>query len=148
MAFGALRFLVLAQQRVFGLLVMVEGDFFPFDVVVTGFALGTEFTLVPLLPIIVLLVTLVAKLGRILEFVIQMASCTFNFFVLALQIKFGFAVVEMGRLPVFFLVAILALRPQRAFVLIRLFMTAVAFGWRFPIFLHWGMAVLAENFAV
>jgi hypothetical protein len=135
---------VFAQQRVFGFLVMVERDFFPFNIVVTSFTLGAKSSFV----FVILLVTVITKLGRIFEFVIQMASCAFNFFVFALQIKFRFAMVEMGRLPVFFLVAILALRPQPAFMFICLFVATVALGGCFPIFFLRGVAVLAKDFAI
>ena len=90
----------------------------------------------------------VAQLGRFLEFVIQMASLALRVLVLAQQIEFRFAVVKVSRLPVFFLVTILALRPQTAFMFICLFMTTIALGGSFPIFFHREVAVFAKHFAV
>lgn len=108
-AFGALRFLVFAQQRVLGL-VVVEDGLFPALRVVTGLALGTKFALVPLRSVIVLLVTVVAQLGGVLVLIVDMALCAFHVLVLVLQIKLGLAVIEVCGLPVLFFVAILALR--------------------------------------
>lgn len=108
-AFGALRFLVFAQQRKFGL-VVVEDGLFPALRVVTGLALGTKFALVPLRSVIVLLVTVVAQLGGVLVLIVDMALCAFHVLVLVLQIKLGLAVIEVCGLPVLFFVAILALR--------------------------------------
>jgi hypothetical protein len=121
---------VFSQQRVFGLLVMIEQNFFPTGFVVAGFALGTKGSLV----FVVLLVTVVAELGRILEIIIQVTILAFRVLVLAQQIKFRFAVVEMSRFPVFFHMAVLAFGPQYAFMLIGFFVAAVAFGWSVTIF--------------
>jgi hypothetical protein len=135
---------VFAEQRVLGLLVMIEYDLFPAGFIVASLAFGTKGSFV----LIDLLVTLVAKLGRLLEFIIRMASLAFHFFVFAQQFKFRFAVVKVGSLPVLFLVAILALWPQTALMFIRLFMTTVALGRCFAIFFQREMTVLAKNFAI
>jgi len=45
-AADAFRIFVLSNQWIFGLLVMVENDFFPALFVMAGFAFGTEVTLV------------------------------------------------------------------------------------------------------
>ena len=146
-AFDALRFLVFAQQRILGL-VVVEDGLFPAFRVVTGLAFGTEFALVPLRSVIVLLVTVVAQLGCVLELIVDMALCAFHVFVLVQQFELGLAMVEVHGLPVFFLVAVLALRSQPAFVLVCLLVAAVTFGWSIPIFFHRDVTVLAKNFAV
>jgi len=46
MALGTLDIVVLAQQREFGFLVMIERDLFPAALHVAGFALGSELALV------------------------------------------------------------------------------------------------------
>lgn len=148
MASGALRFLVFAQQRILGTLVVVEDDLFPSLHVVTGLAFGTEFSLVPFLPVIVLLVTVVAQLGCVFVLIVDMTLCTFHVFVLIQQIELGLAVVEVHGLPVFFLVAILALGSQSALMLVGLLMATVALGGGVAIFLQRRMAVLAKDFAV
>ncbi len=56
----ALRVAVLAQQGVFGLLVVIEGHFFPAFRIVASLALGAEFTLVPFFLVVVFLVTGIA----------------------------------------------------------------------------------------
>ena len=147
-AFGTLDFLVLAQQRILGLLVVIENALFPALLVVASLALGTEFALVPLLSVIVLLVTVVAQLGRVLVLVVDMALCTFHLFVLVKQFELGLAVVEMQGLPVFFLMAILAFWPETAFMLVSLFMAVVALCRRIPIFLLRQVTILAQHLAV
>ena len=125
------RFFVLSEKRIFGLLVVVKKNFFPARFVMTSFTLGTKASLV----LVVLLVAFVAKLRSILVFIVHMASLAFHILVLAKQFEMRFAVVEMGRLPVFFYVTVLTLRPQSTFMLVRLFMAANTLGRRLTVFL-------------
>lgn len=61
---------MLSEQRIFGLLVMIEQDIFPALGIMASFAFGAK---VPLM-LIVLLMTIVAQTRGIFEFVIDMAS--------------------------------------------------------------------------
>lgn len=56
----ALRVAMLAPQGVLGLLVVIEGHFFPAFRIVASLALGAEFTLVPFFLVVVFLVTGIA----------------------------------------------------------------------------------------
>jgi hypothetical protein len=67
---------------------------------------------------------------------------------LARQREMRFAVVEMRGFPVFLLVAILAFGTQLAFVLVVLFMAAIAFGRRFAVFFLRQMTVFANDLFV
>lgn len=60
MASHAFRIAMLAQQGVLGLLVVIEGHFFPAFRIVASLALGAEFTLVPFFLVVVFLVTGIA----------------------------------------------------------------------------------------
>ena len=134
---------VLAQQREFGLLAMIEQDLFPSPVGMAGFALRPELALVRLG--IVLPVTFVTKYRNTFILFIDMTSLALNFYVLSFQLKFRFAVIEMGSFPVLFLVTIRTLFTQAAFVLVSLFMTTEAVGRSLPVFFLREMTVLAEN---
>lgn len=61
---------------------------------------------------IVLLMAVVAQTRGIFEFVIDMASLALHIHMLSKQWEVSFAMVEMGRLPVFFFVAVLTVRSQ------------------------------------
>ena len=134
---------VLAQQRKFGLLAMIEQNLLPASIGMAGLALHTELALVRL--DIVLLVATAALQRRLFEFVIAMATRALYIHMFAQQRKVGFAVVEVGCLPVLFLMAISTLFTQAAFVLVGLFMATDAFGWRLPVFFLREMAVLAKD---
>jgi hypothetical protein len=105
---------VFAEQGVFGLLVMIEQNLFPALFVMASLTFGAESPLV----LIFLLVAIVAQLGRVLVFIVDMALRAFHILVLAQQVELGLAVIEVSRLPVFFFVAILALDPEFAFVFV------------------------------
>ena len=122
---------------------MVEQDFFPALLVMASFTLGPEVPLV----LVVFFMALVALKRSVLELVVWMAILALHIRMFAQQWKMGFAVVEMGRFPIFFLVAVLAFRPQGTFVFIRLFVATDAFDGRLPVFLLRGVAILAQDFA-
>ena len=84
MAFRTLQRLwrfVFAEQREFGLLVVIEDVFFPILFVVAVFALGTEFPFVSL--VIILLVTRSAQHRCVFVLIVDMAFCALHFIVLA-----------------------------------------------------------------
>ena len=94
MATDALRINMLSEQRVLGLFVMIKKDFFPTLVVVTGLALGTEFSLVPFFLVVVLFVTGKAiHLELILVDVALVTFDTFDVVMLSAQRKFCFLVM-------------------------------------------------------
>lgn len=66
----AFHFMVFAEQRVFGFLVVIEQDLFPFPICVAGFALGTKGTFV----LVVLFMALVTLLRSVLIFFIGVAT--------------------------------------------------------------------------
>jgi hypothetical protein len=138
------RFAVFSQQGVLGLFVVIEQYFFPPPIGVAGFALGTKIALV----LIVLSVTRIALQRRVLEMFVGMAWLALDFHMLALQREMRFAMVEMRGFPVFLHMAILAFGTQLAFVLVVLFMAAIAFGWCFAVFFLRQMTVFANDLFV
>jgi len=140
-AADTLHLMVFPEQGIFGSLVMIEQDLLPASIGVAGLAFEPKAALV----FIVLLVAPAALQRRFFEFVIDMATFAFNIHMFTQQRKVRFAVVEMGCLPVLFLMAIRTLFTQAAFVLVDFFMATDAFGWRFPVFFLRKMAVLAKD---
>lgn len=59
-----------------------------------------------------------------------------------------FAVIEVGRFPVFFFVTVLTLSAQVAFMLVFSFMAGKTFGRRLPVFLQRGVTVCATDLAI
>ena len=96
----ALHFLVLAQQRILGLLVVIEQDILPVLRGVARLALRTELALVRL--VVVLLVARLALQRRVLELVVDVALVALHVDVLARQLELGLVVIEGDCLPVFF----------------------------------------------
>ena len=85
MAAHALRIAMFAEQRIFSFLVVIKDGFFPLDVVVTGLALGTEFSFVPFFLVVVLLVT-----GKAIHLELVLVDITFV----------AFDAFDIGMLPV------------------------------------------------
>ena len=101
-----------AQQRKFGGFIVIESDLLPVFFVVAALALGSEFALVRL--VIVFLVAGIAQFGRVFVLLVDMAFSALHVNVLAQQGEFGFAMVELSRLPVLLAMAALALLSQFA----------------------------------
>ena len=101
-----------AQQREFGLLLVIEDDLFPIFLVVASLALRPEFAFVRF--VILFLMAREAKHGRIFELVVWVTFCALHFFVLAQQFELGLIVIEVGHLPILGGMAVLALVAQFA----------------------------------
>lgn len=121
MATGALDLVMLPAQWILGFFGVIKSDFLPLAVHVAAFALAAEAALV----FVILLVTGVALRGRILEFLINMALRTLHIEVLAHQFEVCFIVIEAGGFPVFFFMALHAIRAQPALVLVVFFVAGV-----------------------
>ena len=118
MASGAFcRWTVLAQQRILGLLVMVEQDFFPVPFGVAGFALRPIVTLVF---VVLGMARVTGHLQLVLVNIALVAGGTFSrWTVFAEQGILGFLVViKQDFLPALFVMARFALRPKGALVLV------------------------------
>lgn len=127
-AADAFRVMVLSEQRILGLLVVVEDNFFPALFVMTGFALGPKIPLV-------LIVFLVARQAIHLELVpvniAFVASNALDVVVLPKQRESGFLVmIEWDLFPAALDMARFALRPEFALVLVVFFVTRNAGGLR------------------
>ena len=143
-ATGALRLTVFPQQRILGLLVVVEQNLFPAFLDVAGFAFWPKVSFV----FVVLLVTRITLLGRIFVFVADMATEAFHVHMLAQQFVIGLVVIEFSRFPIFFHVALGAIGSQSAFVFVVLLVATVADDRRIPVFFSGQMAVLALDLLI
>jgi hypothetical protein len=121
---------MLAQQRILCVLAMIEQDFFPLAISMASLALRPKSTFV----FVVFFMALVADFGRLFIFFIEVAFFTLHIDVFACKSKMRLAVIEAESFPVFFLMTILALRSQSAFVFIVFAMAAVTSGRRIAIF--------------
>ena len=120
MATDAFRVAVLAQQRVIGLLVVVENNLFPALCVMASLTLGSEIALV-------LVVFLVAGIAVHLELVLIQVSLVaivaLHIAMLSKQREFGLPVmIERDFLPAALDMTGLAFRPKLALVLVVLLM--------------------------
>ncbi len=116
MATDAFRIAMLAQQRVIGLLVVVENNFLPALFVMANFALGSEIPLV----LVVFLVTGVAiHLELVLIQIALVAIVALDIAMFPKQREFGLPVmIERDFLPAALNMAGLAFRPKLALVLV------------------------------
>jgi hypothetical protein len=122
-AYAFQRRAVFAEQREFGLLLVIEQDFFPIALGMASLALAAEFALVHL--VIVLLMARAAQFGRVFVLLVDVTLVALHVIVLAQQLEVSLVVVELGRLPVFFAVALGTVGTQLALVrfVVILFMT-------------------------
>ena len=104
----ALGLAMFALQGVVGILVMIEVDLLPSLVAMTGFALGTVASLVPLILIDLLVATVTGQRGLLVGLVL-VALLALNVGVLAAnQRELGLFVIETGFRPLLLVVAVLA----------------------------------------
>jgi hypothetical protein len=130
MTAGTLGLFVFSQQRIFGLLVMIEQDFLPVALDVAAFALGSKTTLV----LVILLVTRIAggRLDLVLIEVTLMTAGTLGILVFSNQRVFGLLVmIEQDFLPVLFDVAGFTLGTEVTLVFVVLLMARVAVSLEF-----------------
>jgi hypothetical protein len=113
---------MLEEQRIGGLPVVIEGEFFPIPFDVAILALDSEAALMD----VDLLVTGIAKLGRFLVVVIQVALEALHLIVTSQQFIFGFAVIESKFFPGLFGMASFTIRSHHALVLVALLVALVA----------------------
>lgn len=105
---------VLADQREFGLLAVIEDALFPIFLIVASLTLRTELAFVRF--VVILLMTRITQHRCVFELVVWVTFRTFHFFVLAQQLELGLIVIEIGHLPIFGGMAILTLVTQLTFV--------------------------------
>lgn len=107
---------VLALQRIFGVVIVIEVDLLPPLVVVTGLALDAVSTLMTFF-LIDLLVAAVTGQRRFLVGLVFMAILAFDVGVFATkQRELGFLVIEPGFGPLLLVVAVLALGAEMTLV--------------------------------
>jgi hypothetical protein len=141
---GTFQFKVFPAQWIFGLLGMIENDFFPAFLDMTGFALWSEIAFV-------LVVFFVARVTQLWGFFVLVINVTFlasDIGVFAQQLEVGFVVVKSCGFPVFFYVALGAIGSQAALMLVVLLVAIVTDRRCFAEFFGRDMAILALNFFI
>ena len=93
--------------------------------------------------LVVLLVTGIAKHGRIFEFVVDVALVALHIDMLAHQLEFGLVVIKGYGFPLFFYMALRAISPQTTLMFVILLVAVVAIAWRIAVFLSRLVAVRA-----